>query len=181
MDIHISPADGVPIYLQIVHQVKYLVAAGRLAPGEEVPPIRVLAEQLLINPNTVARAYRELQVEGVLAPVRGTGLEVTPHAAKHCAAERVSLIRESVSTIKGVSSEMFVPEIHYRVPHVRIRWDASSTRLTVRDAIRLLRDGYPSIEVRPNTNDGLEMSVWLLEPSETEIVARRLRQVLRSA
>ena len=74
---------------------------------------------------------------------------------------------------------MFVPEIHYRVPHVRIRWEQSSTRLTVRDAIRLLREGDPSIEVRPNTNDGLEMGVWLLEPGETEIIARRLRQVLK--
>ena len=92
--------------------------------------------------------------------------------------KRVSLIRESVSSIKGVSSERFLPEIHYRVPHVRIRWDANSMRLTVRDAIRLLREGDPSIEVRPNTNDGLEMGVWLLEPGQTEVVARRLRQVL---
>ena len=95
--------------------------------------------------------------------------------------KRVGLIRESVSSIKGVSSEMFVPEIHYRVPHVRIRWDGNSIRLKVRDVIKLLREGEPSIEVRPNTDDGLEMGVWLLEPGETEIVARRLRQVLKSA
>ncbi len=52
MQIHISTNDGVPIYLQIVNQIKYLIAAGRLSPAEEIPPIRVLAEQLLINPNT---------------------------------------------------------------------------------------------------------------------------------
>ena len=57
MQLHISPSDGVPIYLQIVNQVKYLVAAGRLEPGAEMPPIRVLAETLLVNPNTVARAH----------------------------------------------------------------------------------------------------------------------------
>lgn len=61
MRIHLDVADGVPIYLQIVQQIRYLVATGRLAPGEELPPIRVLAEQLLVNPNTVARAYRELE------------------------------------------------------------------------------------------------------------------------
>ena len=61
MQIHISPTDGVPIYLQIVNQVKYLVSSGRLAAGEELPPIRTLAEKLLVNPNTVARAYRELE------------------------------------------------------------------------------------------------------------------------
>ena len=59
MQLHLSPRDGLPIYRQIVNQVKYLVAAGRLAPGEELPPIRTLAEQLVINPNTVARAYLE--------------------------------------------------------------------------------------------------------------------------
>ena len=47
MQLHLSATDGVPIYLQIVNQVKYLVASGRLTPGEELPPIRVLAEQLL--------------------------------------------------------------------------------------------------------------------------------------
>jgi len=51
----------VPIYVQIVNQVKYLVGSGRLSPGGEVPPIRVLAQQLLVNPNTVARAYLELE------------------------------------------------------------------------------------------------------------------------
>ncbi len=58
MQIHISPADGVPIYLQIVNQIKYLISAGRLTPDEELPPIRVLAEQLVVNPNTVARLSR---------------------------------------------------------------------------------------------------------------------------
>ena len=62
MRLHISLNDGVPIYIQIVNQIKYLMASGRLGPGDEVPAIRVLAEQLLINPNTVARAYRKLQV-----------------------------------------------------------------------------------------------------------------------
>ena len=72
MHIHLSANDGVPIYLQIVNQVKYLVASGRLQPGEELPPIRVLAERLVVNPNTVARAYRELEVAG-LVETRGRG------------------------------------------------------------------------------------------------------------
>ena len=66
-------SDGVPIYLQIVNQVKYLVAVGRLAPGEELPPIRVLAEKLVVNPNTVARAYRELEAAGVVEKRRTAG------------------------------------------------------------------------------------------------------------
>jgi GntR family transcriptional regulator len=66
MQIHLNTADGMPIYLQIVQQVKYLITAGRLVPGEELPPIRVLAERLLINPNTVARAYKELERLGLV-------------------------------------------------------------------------------------------------------------------
>jgi GntR family transcriptional regulator len=61
MNIHIEPADGVPIYTQVVRQVQTLIASRRLLPGQELPPIRVLAEQLLINPSTVARAYAELE------------------------------------------------------------------------------------------------------------------------
>ena len=77
MQIHISPNDGVPIYLQIVNQVKYQVASGRLAPGQELPPIRVLAEQLVVNPNTVARAYRELELAGVVTKRRTAGTYVS--------------------------------------------------------------------------------------------------------
>lgn len=91
---------------------------------------------------------------------------------------RVNVVRKAVSTIGGVTSEMFVPEIHYRCPHVRVRWSEKSG-LTVADAIKKLRDGEPSIEVRPNTSEGLELGVWMLRPGEVDIVARRLTEVLR--
>ena len=77
MQIHISSDDGVPIYIQIANQVKHLVAAGRLTPGDEMPPIRVLAEQLLINPNTVARAYLELERTRVVTKRHGLGTYVS--------------------------------------------------------------------------------------------------------
>ena len=76
MQLRISIQDGAPIYQQIVAQVKYLVAAGRLKAGDDVPPIRVLAEQLRINPNTVARAYLELEREGLLTMRQGFGTKV---------------------------------------------------------------------------------------------------------
>ena len=74
MQIQISAGDGVPIYLQIVNQIKYLAACGRLEPGAQLPSVRTLAEQLLVNPNTVARAYRELEAMGVVTPRRGAGV-----------------------------------------------------------------------------------------------------------
>jgi GntR family transcriptional regulator len=77
MHIQISASDGVPIYQQIVSQVGYLIAAGRLEPGEELPPIRVLAEHLTVNPNTVARAYLELEHAGMVTKRHGSGTYVS--------------------------------------------------------------------------------------------------------
>ena len=76
MQLRISLQDGAPIYQQIVEQVKYLVASGRLKPGDDVPPIRILAGQLRINPNTVARAYLELERAGVVTKRHGSGTYV---------------------------------------------------------------------------------------------------------
>ena len=89
LQIHISPNDGVPIYLQIVNQVKYQVASGRLEPGEELPPIRVLAEQLVVNPNTVARAYRELEQAGVVTKRRTAGTYVSDTGSPLARRERL--------------------------------------------------------------------------------------------
>ncbi len=68
-----NPALGVPIYLQLMEQVKHAVETGALREGEQLPGIRPLAEQLVVNPNTVARAYRELEHEGVIDLRHGAG------------------------------------------------------------------------------------------------------------
>ena len=99
MQIHISPSDGIPIYHQIVNQVKYLVASGRLTPGEELPPIRVLAEQLLINPNTVARAYRELETAGVVEKRRTAGTYVSEGGSPLARRERLKIITERIDSL----------------------------------------------------------------------------------
>jgi DNA-binding transcriptional regulator YhcF (GntR family) len=99
MDIHISPHDGVPIYLQIVNQVKYLVASGRLAPGEELPAIRVLALQLQVNPNTIARAYRELELAGVVEKRRTAGTYVSDAGSRLARRERLKIITERIDAL----------------------------------------------------------------------------------
>ena len=99
MQIHITADDGVPIYQQIVNQVKYLVASGRLAAGEELPPIRVLAERLVINPNTVARAYRELEVEGIVRSRVGQGTTVAEGVSPLGRAARQRLMNEHVAVL----------------------------------------------------------------------------------
>ena len=86
--LDLNTADDRPIYGQIADQVKFAVAAGVLRPGDLVPSVRELSKQLVVNPNTVARAYRELQGEGLLEAVRGTGLQVAEAAAERCREER---------------------------------------------------------------------------------------------
>ena len=99
MQIHISANDGVPIYLQIVNQVKYLVACGRLASGEELPPIRALAEQLLVNPNTIARAYMELERDGIVAKRHGSGTYVSDAGSPLARKERMKILSERADAL----------------------------------------------------------------------------------
>lgn len=91
--------NGLAIYDQIVRQVKFAVASGGLQPGQLVPSLRELAGHLALNPNTVARAYRDLQAEGILEMVRGTGLEVSAKAPKACRLGREKLIRERLRSV----------------------------------------------------------------------------------
>lgn len=109
VQLHISTKDGVPIYLQIVNQVKYLVAAGRLAPGEEVPPIRALAEQLVINPNTVAKAYHELEREGVVTKKHGSGTYISDNGSPLARRERVKILTQRVDALLVEARHMDVP------------------------------------------------------------------------
>ena len=99
MQLHITPGDGAPIYRQIIDQVKNLVAAGRLKPGDEMPPIRGLAQQLIINPNTVARAYRELEAQGVLMSRQGSGTVVADGGSPLARGERMRLLTAQVDKL----------------------------------------------------------------------------------
>jgi GntR family transcriptional regulator len=106
VQIHITTSDGVPIYLQIVNQVKYLVSSGRLEPGEELPPIRVLAERLSINPNTVARAYRELEAEGVVEKRRTAGTFVSSARPRLTRRERVRILVERIDALLAEARQL---------------------------------------------------------------------------
>jgi GntR family transcriptional regulator len=106
VQIRVSPSDGLPIYQQIVNQVKYLVASGRLAPGEELPPIRTLAERLLINPNTVARAYRELEVAGVVVKRGTTGTFVSDAGSPLARRERQRILTQRVDALLAEARQL---------------------------------------------------------------------------
>ena len=90
-------SSGVPIYLQLMEQVKHAIATGAIRPGEQLPGIRPLAEQLVINPNTVAKAYRELEHEGVIELRQGAGAFVSENAPSKRAAEKVRAAQVTVA------------------------------------------------------------------------------------
>jgi len=108
MQIHISANDGIPIYLQIMNQVKYLVASGRLKAGDELPAIRVLAEQLIVNPNTVARAYRELEVAGIVEKRRTAGTYVSDQGSPLARRERLKILADRVDALLAEARQMDV-------------------------------------------------------------------------
>ncbi len=108
MQIHVSPDDGLPVYKQIFNQIKYLVASGVLTPGEELPPIRALAEQLVINPNTVARAYRELEHAGIVLKRGTVGTFVSNAPTPFARRERLRVLRQRIDTLLADASHMGV-------------------------------------------------------------------------
>jgi GntR family transcriptional regulator len=109
VQIRITTSDGVPIYLQIVNQIKYLVAAGRLKAGDELSPIRVLADQLLVNPNTVARAYRELETAGIVEKRRTAGTYVSDQGSPLARRERVKILAERIDALLAEARQMDIP------------------------------------------------------------------------
>jgi GntR family transcriptional regulator len=106
-----NPSSGVPIYLQLMEQVKHAIETGALKPGEQLPSIRPLAEELVINPNTVAKAYRELEHAGVIELRQGAGAFVSANAPTQQDAERLqaaqALVAQGIQRLRarGITDE----------------------------------------------------------------------------
>jgi GntR family transcriptional regulator len=88
----VDPKSGLPIYLQITEQLRRSVAAGLLLPGDQLPSVRELAARLLVNPNTVAKVYRDLERDGLLETRRGQGTFIAADAAAMAEGERRRLL-----------------------------------------------------------------------------------------
>lgn len=108
MQIHISSQEGVPIYRQIADQIKFLVASGRLNAGEQLPPVRKLAEQLVVNPNTVARAYRELEAAGLVMARQGSGAFVSGNGSPLAWKEKSKRLAERIDMLLAEARQMNV-------------------------------------------------------------------------
>jgi GntR family transcriptional regulator len=109
--IHPPPESPIPIYEQIVAQVIFAIASGGLEVGELLPGVRELAPKVLVHPNTVAKAYQELERRGVLVARRGKGMEVTPRAPEICRAQRQEIVRGRIrEALREAASSALAPE-----------------------------------------------------------------------
>jgi GntR family transcriptional regulator len=117
MFFSIDPSNGVAIYDQIVRQVKFAIAEQTLRPGQMLPSVRVLSQQLTINPNTINRAFQQLQAEGVVESLRGVGLVVQQSATKQCIAARRKLLADRLrsSLSEALHAGLDVSEIEQMV------------------------------------------------------------------
>ena len=106
MDITIDLTDGVPIYRQIINQVKYLVASGQLQAGEELPPIRTLALQLKVTPNTIVKAYGDLEHAGVIHKRRGAGTFVSDARPQLANRERRRVIAQRIDALLAEAHQL---------------------------------------------------------------------------
>jgi len=106
VDITINVTDGVPIYRQIANQVKYLVASGLLKPGEELPPIRTLALQLKVTPNTVVKAYGELEISGVIHKRQGSGTFVSDERPQLALRDRRRVIEQRIDALLAEAHQL---------------------------------------------------------------------------
>jgi len=94
--LHLNPSSGVPLYLQLIEQVKHAIETGVLRAGDQLPSVRQVAEDLLINPNTVARAYRELEHEGIVDLKHGSGAYI-----RDSVVERTRLMQKGRTVVRS--------------------------------------------------------------------------------
>jgi GntR family transcriptional regulator len=128
MIVRVHPASGVPLYLQIESQVKQAVAAQAVQQDDPLPPVRKLAAELRVNPNTVARAYQNLERDGVIRTVQGGGCYVNGQTSK-------LLKPEKIRRLKPLAAQLAV--------------EATQLMLSREDTLRLLEESMNDLEKRP--------------------------------
>ena len=99
MNITIDPRDGLPIYRQIANQIRYMIASRLLQQDEELPPIRTLAMELRVTPNTIVKAYDELEKAGLLDKRRGSGCFVSGSPSKLVEREKRKILEQKIDAL----------------------------------------------------------------------------------
>jgi len=128
MIFRLNHSSGRPIYLQLMDQIKHAIETGALRPGDQLPTIRTLGEELVINPNTVIRAYRDLQHEGVIELRHGSGAFISDAVAG-----RSKLIKKGQAVMEAAVERL-----------VSLGLSEDEMRRLVENALALQRTGKPS-------------------------------------
>ena len=130
MLIKIDSTSGLPIYLQIANQIKTQVALGRLHPEDPLPSVRQLAVDLTVNPNTIARAYLDLEHEGVIYKRPGQGTYVSKRAVQMARSERIRIFAELLekAVVEGVHLDLSTQEMTEAFERLIARITASEAR-----------------------------------------------------
>jgi GntR family transcriptional regulator len=128
MMVRVHPASGVPLYLQIESQVKQAIAAKAVRQDDPLPPVRKLAAELRVNPNTVARAYQNLERDGVIRTVQGGGCYVNSQAPRLLKPEKIRRLRPLASQLAVEAKQLMLPR---------------------EDTLRLLEESMNELEKRP--------------------------------
>ncbi len=121
MLVRLNPSSGVPLYLQLIEKVKHAIETGALRPGEQLPPIRKLAEELVMNPNTVVRAYRELEHAGLVELRQGSGAFITESSPR-----QVNAFRKAQSIAESAVERMAA--LHLSEEEIRRLFEGELTR-----------------------------------------------------
>lgn len=95
--------------------------------------------------------------------------------------KRIKTIQDSVAGVPSLTSKVEVPEIANSTQHLHIYWDQAKVKIAPKEVVKQLAEGDPAIEVTPGSNDHLVMNVWMLQPGEAQIVAKRVREILKAA
>jgi len=135
MYIQIDPKSSTPLYAQIKEQMSRAVAAGVLQPGDQAPRVRDLAEELRVNPNTVARAYRELQADGLLVARQGSGTFISDDAEAIGEEEQRRMLAERLEEAARLAREAGLSKddfLKMAGRATRLKWTASMRKLNDR-------------------------------------------------
>lgn len=133
MHIQVDPKASTPLYAQIMEQMRRAVATGVLQPGDQAPRVRNLAEDLRVNPNTVARAYRELQAEGLLLARQGSGTFVSDEAEAICEQQQRRMLGERLEEAARLAREAGMSKDEFLKAAGRatgFKWAASSRKVS---------------------------------------------------
>lgn len=128
MIIHVNSSSGLPLYLQIESQLKHAVAAGALKQGDSLPSVRKMASDLRVNPNTVARAYQNLEREGVIRTVPGGGTYVADNVPGLLKVEKLKRLRPLA---------------------MQVAVEGTHLRLTQEDVLKLVEEAFEDLGAKP--------------------------------